>query len=69
MQSLFEITRIRAFFDERLEQVHLLHCAAFGSTGVMKDVDWITGEGNLILYIVHAALFSLKINIADHESS
>ena len=69
MQSLFEVTRIRAFFDERLQLVDFVHSAALDAPGVVEDVAWITGECDLVFYIVLATLFSRKFNIADHEPS
>ena len=67
VQPLFEVTHIRAFLDERLQLVDLLHPAAFDAPGVMEDVAWITGECNLVLYIVLSTLFSLNFNIVGHE--
>ena len=64
---MFEIARIRAFLDESFQLVDLVHSAALDAPGVVEDVAWITGECNLVLYIVLAALFRLKFNIVDHE--
>ena len=68
MQALFEVARVRAFLNERLQLVDLVHSAALDAPGVVEDVAWITGKCNLVLYIVFATLFNLKFNIADHES-
>ena len=65
VQPLFEVTHIRAFLDERLQLVDLLHSAAFDTPGVMEDVAWITGECDLVFYIVLSTLFS-NFSIVDH---